>query len=176
MTRPIDVGDLVGAFFGTLFVVLNAGLLGAVGHTVAAVLALACAATVVAAFVRRRRAAGSSGMFPLTRSYRVILAVEVVALFGGTAVLGRIAPQLSVPWVVLVVGVHFLALARWWLVGARPFGVLGAVLTLIALVGGVVGVVGGPASAPVAAFVAGVGAGVVMLGGTTPRAVRALRI
>ena len=41
MTRPIDVGDLVGAFFGTLFVILNAGLLGAVGHTVAAVLALA---------------------------------------------------------------------------------------------------------------------------------------
>lgn len=173
--RPIDVGDLVGAFFGTLFVVLDAGLLGPVGHVVAALVALACAATVVAAFLRRRRTTDTAGMFPMTGSYRVIVAIEVVALFGGTAVLGRLAPQLSVPWVVLVVGVHFLALARWWLAGARPFAVLGAVLTAIALVGGVVGVLGGPGSAPLAAFVAGVGAGVVMLGGTTPRAVRSLR-
>ncbi|MDD7940388.1 hypothetical protein PHK61_18340 [Actinomycetospora lutea] len=175
MTRPLDVGDLVGAFFGTLFVVLNAGLLGPVWHLVAALVALACAAVVVAAFLRRRRGTGSGGMFPLTRSYRLIVAIEVVALFGGTAVLGRLAPQLLVPWVVLVVGVHFLALARWWHVGARPFAVLGAVLSVIALAGGVIGVLGGAASAPVAAFVAGVGAGVVMLGGTTPRAVRALR-
>ncbi|GAA4917952.1 hypothetical protein EV188_101631 [Actinomycetospora succinea] len=175
MDRPIDVGDLVGAGFGALFVVLNAGLLGAVGHVVAAVVAVACAATVVLAYVRRRRVTGDVGMFPMTRSYQLIVALEVVALFGGTAVLGRLAPQLSVPWVVLVVGVHFLALARWWLVGARPFLVLGAVLTVIAVVGGVVGVLGGPASAPLAAFVAGVGAGVVMLGGTTPRAVRSLR-
>lgn len=175
MTRPIDVGDLVGAVFGTLFVVLNAGLLGPVGHLVAALSALGCAATVVAAWVRRRRATGAPGAFPLTRSYRVIVAIEVVALFGGTTVLGRVAPQLSVPWVVLVVGVHFLALARWWRPGARPFLGLGAVLTLLALAGGTVGVLSGAASAPLAAFVAGVGAGVVMLGGTTPRAVRALR-
>jgi hypothetical protein len=171
--RPIDVGDLVGAFFGALFVVLNAGLLGTVGHLVAALLAVACGATVVVAYLRVRRATGEVGMFPLTRSYRLIVAIEVVALFGGALLLGRLAPQLSVPWVVLVVGVHFLALARWWLVGARPFLVLGSVLTVIALVGGAIGLLGG--TAPVTSFVAGVGAGVVMLGGTTPRAVRALQ-
>lgn len=177
MARPLDVGDLIGGFFGTLFVVLNAGLLGPVGHLVAAVAALACAATIVAAFVRTRRRAGGPGgvgAFPLTRSYGLIVALEVVALFAGATLLGRLAPQLSVPWVVLVVGVHFVALARWWAAQARPFAVLGAVLTVLALAGGVVGVLGGPASAPVAAFVAGVGAGAVMLGGTTPRAVRAL--
>ncbi|GAA4787276.1 hypothetical protein GCM10023200_21820 [Actinomycetospora chlora] len=171
----MDVGDLVGAFFGTLFVVLNAGLLGPVGHVVAALVALACGVTVVVAYRRARRGTGDAGMFPLTRSYRLIVTVEVVALFGGAILLGRLAPQFSVPWVVLVVGVHFLALARWWLVGARPFLVLGAVLTVVALARAAVAAVGGPASAPTAAFVAGVGAGVVMLGGTTPRAIRSLR-
>jgi hypothetical protein len=74
-----------------------------------------------------------------------------------------------------VVGVHFLALARWWLVGARPFIALGVVMTVLALAAAVIGVVGGPASAPVTAFVAGVGSGLVMLGGTTTRAVRSLQ-
>ncbi|PVZ14611.1 hypothetical protein [Actinomycetospora cinnamomea] len=75
----------------------------------------------------------------------------------------------------LVVGVHFLAFARWWPMSGRPFALLAAVLVPLALAGGAVGIVGGAGSAPLAAFVAGVGAGAVMLGGTTAGAVRALR-
>lgn len=173
--RTLDVGDLIGAVAGTLFVVLNAGLLGATGHLVVSVLAVAAAVVIVVAWARGRRGTGSAGGMPMTRSYRVIVTVEVVALVVGVAVLGRTAPQLTVPWVVLVVGAHFLAFARWWPVAPRVFAVLGAAMVVLAVAGGVVGIVGGMGSQPVAAFVAGFGSGLVMLVPTTIGAVRSLR-
>ncbi|MCD2187389.1 hypothetical protein [Actinomycetospora soli] len=169
------VGQLIGAFFGALFVVLNGGLLGSVGHLVAAVLAVAAVVLVVLAYLRGRRATGSAGTFEMTRSYRIVVGVEIVALFGGLAVLGRVAPQLNVPWIVLVVGLHFLAFARWWPDGAGIFRVLGAVMVVLAVAGGVVGVLGGPESAPVAHFVSGFLTGVVMLLWLAVPAVRRLR-
>ncbi|MDL5158282.1 hypothetical protein [Actinomycetospora termitidis] len=180
------VEHLVGTFFAVLFVVLNAGLLGTVGHVVAVVLALVAAAVVVLAYLRSRAARGSAGMFAMTRAYRVIVTVEVVALVVGIVVCGRLAPQLTVPWIVLVVGVHFLAFARWWpdgteaaarggRDGARAFLVIGGVMTVLAVAGGVVGILGGPASQPVAAFVAGFLTGVVMLVGLVVPAVGRLR-
>lgn len=171
----LGVGHLVGAFFGALFVVLNAGLLGTVGHVVAAVVAIAAVAVVILAYLRVRRSTGSTGMFEMTRSYRVVVGVEVVALVVGIAVLGRFAPQLNVPWIVLVVGLHFLAFARWWPDGAGVFAVLGAAMVVLALAGGVVGVLGGPDSAPVAQFVSGFLTGVGMLLGLAVPAVRRLR-
>ena len=173
--RTLDVGDLIGAVAGTLFVVLNAGLLGAAGHLAVSVLAVVAAVVIVVAWARSRRGTGSAGGMPMTRSYRVIVTAEVLALVVGVAVLGRTAPQLTVPWVVLVVGVHFLAFARWWPVAGRFFAVLGSAMVVLALAGGVVGILGGIDAQPVAAFVAGFGSGVVMLVPTTAGAVRALR-
>ncbi|MEJ2871358.1 hypothetical protein WCD74_26610 [Actinomycetospora sp. OC33-EN08] len=179
------VEHLVGTFFGVLFVVLNAGLLGTVGHVVAAVLAVAAAALVVAAYLRSRAARGSAGMFEMTRAYRVIVTVEVVALVVGIVLCGRLAPQLTVSWIVLVVGLHFLAFARWWPEGtgaaarggrdgARAFVVIGGVMTVLAVAGGVVGILGGPPSQPVAAFVSGFVTGVLMLAGLAVPAARRL--
>lgn len=175
MAHGFGVGHLVGAFFGALFVVLNAGLLGTVGHVVAAVLAVAAVVVVVLAYLRARRSTGSAGMFEMTRSYRVIVGIEIVALVVGIAVLGRVAPQLNVPWIVLVVGLHFLAFARWWPDGGGPFRVLGAVMVVLAVAGAVVGILGGPGSAPVAQFVSGFLTGVVMLLGLAVPAAGRLR-
>ncbi len=168
------VGQLIGAFFGVLFVALNAGLLGTVLHVVVTVLALVAVGLVVAAYLRSRRDTGSAGTFEMTRSYRIVVGVEVVALVAGIVVLGRLAPQLTVPWVVLVVGVHFLAVARWWPEGGAPFLLLGVTMVGLGLAGGAVGLVGGLPSQPVAQFVSGFLTGLVMLGGLAVPAARRL--
>ncbi|WP_345391906.1 hypothetical protein [Nonomuraea salmonea] len=104
-------GLLVGAVFGAVFVLVNAG--GPLGGAVAGVLRVAAclgAAGVVAMWfmtVRGERRSGQPqgpGMYG--RGYLLIVLAEVVLLFGGLRVLAALgAPeQANVAWVAFVVG------------------------------------------------------------------------
>ncbi|WP_026313633.1 hypothetical protein [Actinomadura flavalba] len=134
-------GVLVGAVFGFVFVLLNTGAPLAARAGVAARCGAGLALAVVAvAWVRAARSArtsdGGSARGPMFgRGYLVVVGVEVVALFGGLAVLRTAgAPEeCGVAWVAVVVGAHFLVLARVW----REASVLvpGAALTVLGVLG-----------------------------------------
>ncbi|GAY11074.1 monooxygenase [Pseudonocardia sp. N23] len=99
-----------------------------------------------------------------TRGYWVVVAVEVVALFGGLNLINGVFGQggYGVAWVAFVVGVHFVGLGAVW--HAPPSHVLGAVLTGLGILGAVLGLVTG--SDAWIAGVAGVGSGAALLLGT----------
>jgi hypothetical protein len=130
-------GSTIAAVFGVIFVLLNTGALpSAVGWTLR-VLAVLAFAAILLAVLRRGRGTTPAGpeaadraVSPFGRSYWLITAAEVVALFGGvrllTGPLGH--PNGGVAWVSFVVGVHFFALAAVF--RAPYFTVLGAAVTL----------------------------------------------
>ncbi|WP_228010462.1 hypothetical protein [Nonomuraea phyllanthi] len=171
-------GLLIGAVFGAVFVIVNAqSPLPAVAVTVLRVAAVLAAAGVLAMWfttARRERSArtdGSAlagpapegprpGMFG--RGYLVVVAAEVILLFGGLRVLAmwERPVETNVAWVALVVGVHFVALAPIW--KDRSIAVPGVLLTLLGAAGLVL------ASTPAAGWVplvSGVLSGVVLLAG-----------
>ena len=74
-------------------------------------------------------------------SYRRIAIAEVVALFGGAALLGATGRhEYVIAWFATVVGVHFLAFGRLFFAG---FYWLGTALIAAGLAGTVVGLAGG---------------------------------
>lgn len=131
---PDRVFACVGIGFGLLFVLLNAGDLPG-GWTVVALVAAAGLALVATWFGVVRHPPGrtrwdASG----ARGYWTAVLAELVAIPVGAAVLGGPLdhPELTVLWVVFVVGAHFLP--------ARAFGrgawtALGLSLMLLALLG-----------------------------------------
>ena len=155
--------SVIGVVFGLVFVLANRAPLGEPGASVALVVGVLLAAAdlaLLAVYARGPRApAGAPSLARDDRRYLVIVAAEVVALFGGllviNAVLGR--GELAVAWVALVVGVHFLALGAG---RALPIVVLGAVLTVLGLLGGLLGLTTGSAAA--VAGVAGIGSAVTL--------------
>lgn len=134
MLPPEKLGSLIGAAFGLVFVLANTGSLPGPVAGVLRVLAVAAAVAVIV-LVRRPSPAlqGAGGGFG--RGYWLVVGAEVVALFGGLAVLnGPLqAPQAAVAWVALVVGLHFTALAVVWREPA--FFVLGAAMAACGAVG-----------------------------------------
>ncbi|MFD0883581.1 hypothetical protein ACFQ08_03270 [Streptosporangium algeriense] len=166
-------GLLVGAVFGAVFVFVNArSPLDDVVVTVLRVLAsLAVAAMLALWFVAVRRPAeeGSpgetgedrrGGMFG--RGYLIVVAVEVLLLFGGLRVLAAldVPAEVNVAWVAIVVGVHFVALAPVW--KDRVIAVPGAALTLLGIAGFLMAWAGSLLWVPV---VSGVASGAVLLTG-----------
>lgn len=154
-------GALIGAVGGVLFVVLNAGALGSPTNLALRVLGVAAFAFVLWWSVLRRSAAGP-GPRPAPaalRTYLLCVAGEVVAIPLGAQVLVRAVghPELVLPWVVLVVGVHFLPFARTFRVPL--FAALAWTLVALGLLGGVLAV----ALGPVLAAGTGVLAGFVLL-------------
>ncbi|MEV4803966.1 hypothetical protein AB0K18_28515 [Nonomuraea sp. NPDC049421] len=158
-------GLLVGAVFGAVFVLVNAG--GPLGGAVAGVLRVAAclaAAGVVAMWfmtVRGERRSGQPqgpGMYG--RGYLLIVLAEVVLLFGGLRVLAALgAPeQANVAWVAFVVGVHFVALAPVW--KDWTIAVPGALLALLGVAGFALAGTSALAWVPI---VSGVASGVVLL-------------
>jgi hypothetical protein len=88
--------------------------------------------------------AASRSMFS-SRSYRLIVAFEVVAIIGGNALLGAIGHSgYIIAWVATVVGIHFLAFARLFWGGFRW---LGAALITAGIAGAVVGFASGRSGA-----------------------------
>ena len=155
--------SIIGLVFGLVFVLANRPfppVWAAVALVVGLLLAALDVALLVAYARAPRRAPGGTPTVRFDGRYRVVVAVEVVALFGGLFVinglLGR--PDLGVSWVAIVVGVHFLGLG----VGqAGAIVVLGAALTALGVLGMLLGLLTGSAAA--VAAVAGVGSGIVLL-------------
>jgi hypothetical protein len=89
---------------------------------------------------RSIRKIGSGSMFS-SPSYRRIVVTEVVALFGGAALLGATGRhEYVIAWFATVVGVHFLAFDRLFFAG---FYWLGTALIAAGIAGTVVGLAGG---------------------------------
>lgn len=100
---------------------------------VAAVVSVAVALAAVVR-VRRTRASGSVMADAATRRrYGLVVGTEVVLILVGAFVLSRVnRPGQLAPWILLVVAVHFLPLARLFRV--RPLALCGTVLIVVALV------------------------------------------
>ena len=161
--RQQFLGALIGAAFGAVFVLVNSGppLPAALGWVLRALAVLALAAVVVLGL----RAGGRptlEGRPVFGPSYRVIVIGEVVLLVAGFFVLTLLeAPvEANVAWIATIVGLHFVALAWAW--KTRSILVVGAVLTVL----GVVGLALLGSAAEWVPFVSGVLSGVTLLGGS----------
>ena len=176
MPRDATAG-LAGAIFGLVFVLVNAGDLPSPSDVVVRVIGVV--AFVAVALLLR---AGVGTPLPdagprALRIYAAAVVAELVALFGGTLLLRDTGhEELGLPWVVIVVGVHFVPLG--WAFGARFFHVLAGILVVLGVTGGVLALAG---AAPAAvSFVSGVGAGATLLafaalpslGASRPRGLR----
>jgi hypothetical protein len=162
--RQQFLGALIGAAFGTVFVIVNSGgpLPAAAGWVLRALAVLALVAVVVLGL----RAGGRPTLEDrpmFGSSYRVVVTGELVLLVAGFFVLSLLgAPvQANVAWIATVVGLHFVALASAW--KARSILVVGVVLTVLGVAG--LALLGSPAL-PWVPFVSGVLSGVTLLGGS----------
>jgi hypothetical protein len=93
--------------------------------------------------------------------YRLVVAGEVVAIVAGAAIVrGPLGlPEAVVAWVSVVVGVHFLALARIWRLSL--FAALGTAIALCGAAG--IAAAAGGASEPLVATLGGVLPGLLLL-------------
>lgn len=129
---PEKIGSIIGAVFGLVFVFVNSDTFSTtltIGVRVVAVVALVAVLLAVWRVPPAPAPEGVRGGFG--RGYWVVVAIEVVAIFGGLAIInGPLdAPQAAVAWISTVVGVHFVALALVWKL--RFFAGLGAALTVL---------------------------------------------
>ena len=94
---------------------------------------------------RRAGTGGWSGSTFSTRGYRLVVALEVIALVLGGALLGATGhSEYTIAWFAGVVGVHFLAFGRLFWTG---FFWLGAALLAAGAAGAIVGLAGGGSDA-----------------------------
>ncbi|MGC4940429.1 hypothetical protein [Kribbella sp. DT2] len=160
---PAQPGHVVGASFGLVFILVNSAKLGSPGRAIVSAVAVAAALLVLVSFVQVLRAGGPRKPAKQSaRGYFVIVAVEVVLLFGGLAVLNQIEQTAAVAWIALVVGLHFVAFAYWWIRGNREMLAIGVLMTVLGVAGLVIAF--GQQDRPLVGLVAGVGSGVVLLG------------
>ena len=163
------VGSFVAAVFGLVYVWVNsAPLTPQVAWPLRALALAVFVAIMVALFTRLKHPAPADEDDPeddptvYTRSFWLITAGEVIALFGGLALVDRVwhHPEAGVAWVSVVVGAHFLPLGTLF---RQPFFyVLGVAIAACGLTGLVLAVVGAPAAA--IATVGGVVPGALLLG------------
>lgn len=156
---------LIGAVFGLVYVVVNAGAVPGAASVVLRVLAIAALVGVLMALQRtgatRPGDGVGSGRAAFGRGYWTVLAAEVVTAVAGNVVVTRILPGTRAPlaWVTFIVGVHFFGLAAVWRLGF--FRRLGAVLAVLGAAGLVLAATG--ARDATVAVVAGVAPGLVLL-------------
>lgn len=141
------LGSLIGAIAGAAFIFINSGETDAAGP----VRIIGLISFVAALQWGVLRAPDSPTPEPppgARRTYFLSVAAEIIAIPIGAAIINRVfeRPELTVLWVVAVVGMHFLPFAEAF--GEPVFRLLGAALVLIAATGAIVGVTTGSASAP----------------------------
>ncbi len=174
--RGTYVGHVIAASFGSVFVWVNSGSLSPAWRLTAIILAVAAFLVVAAAFLRTLR--NWNDVAPETKSTRfskpfwLIVTAEVVVLFGGREIVNQIEPSAILGWIALVVGLHFIALAVWWMRGQIAILSSGVALTLLGIAGLVIGFITHQAEA--VALLSGVGSGVVLLGTGLIAAIRTL--
>ncbi len=151
---------IIGGTGGLVFVLVNAAALGTpAGPVVQGIGVAAFVGLLVALY--RNRSTGAGGPPPqFTRGYWIIVLLEVVAIFAGSQVMNALGlPPL--PWVTIVVGLHFVPLGRMW---KAPTLLWAGVVIAACGAAGLVAAVAG-ASAAVIALLAGVLPGAFMLAG-----------
>ena len=170
--RPADgaeIGALIGAGFGLLFLIINTGQFSTLGRTLVITVGVLAFAGIAIFAIRGLMQSGRAGRGesgkgsrrepPLGRAYWIIVLIEAVLLFAGTRLLAGLGhPELGVAWVAVVVGTHFYALGRVF--GLDRFHVLATVVTLCGIGGFIAFFAAAPAFIPV---VSGVIAGFVLL-------------
>ncbi|MFB9908785.1 hypothetical protein [Allokutzneria oryzae] len=174
--RQQAIGNLIGATGGTAFVLANANeplntTLGAV-LKVLAVLALAALVAITIRLGKKPAAQGDGTAGGFTKGYWLVVAGEVVALFGGFQVLRALdAPvQANVAWIAVVVGIHFIAFVMVW--KTWTIAIPGVVMTAL----GAIGLAMTPTSALAwVPIVSGMLSGVTLLACSLFFTVRALR-
>jgi len=163
MTRD-QVGRLIGASFGFVFIQANAGSLP---MAVAAPLRTLAIAAFIGLVVFGRRGGGreaGGGATPSTgfgRRYWYVVAAEVLGVAVGLLVITRVlhTPRATVAWIAFVVGVHFFGLAVAW---RKPLlRVLGASMATCGAAGLALAAYG--ASSAVIGVVSGIAPGALLL-------------
>lgn len=165
-SRPVGlvIGSLVAITFGLVFVEVNSGELPGgwplgirIGGAVVAV------GLLVALGLTARRASAVPATdhkgFVDQRYWRIV-GFEGIALLAGLVVINGVLgqPKVAVAWIAVVVGVHFVGLAKLW--DMNLYLVLGMVMTVLGLAGFVLGAAG--ASAGSIGLVSGVLSGVAL--------------
>lgn len=91
--------------------------------------------------VRHRNASSRMGASSARRTYNITVGIEAVACLAGALVLSRSGrvPYIA-PWILLVVGVHFLPLAK--LMRITPLAVTGVLVSVVAVLAFVLGTAG----------------------------------
>ena len=157
-------GSLIATSFGLVFVIVNSGALAApwpvVLRTAGVIIAIALVAVTFRVARVEPQPAAPGGYGIVSRGYVVVVVVEAVALFGGLLLLARLfhRPDIGIAWVAVVVGVHFVALARLWRM--PMYTVLGAVMTALGLAGFLLAA--SDAGSAAVGLVSGVGCGVAL--------------
>ncbi|MDQ3158097.1 MAG: hypothetical protein M3Q98_15495 [Actinomycetota bacterium] len=167
---------MIGGSFGMAFIIANSMPMPTGIRVVFVAAAVAVMALTLIAFGR----AASDGSLAqpdrtgerFDRQYWIILAIEVVALFGGMAVLNQWQPTAIVGWIAFVVGLHFFWLARLWSSGAREISLVAIGLTVLGAAGLTIAFTTGSLDA--VALISGVGSGVVLLASSLTGAVNSL--
>lgn len=160
-----QIGRLIGAMFGLVFVLVNAGALPLAVSIPLRVLAIAA---FIGLFIALRRvgvpqaAAGRTAPRTFGRGYRLVVATEVVAGLVGILVINGLlhAPHATVAWIALVVGLHFFGLAAVWRVASLRW--LAAAMSACGAGGLILAACG--SSLAVIAAVAGLAPGALLLG------------
>ena len=157
----VRLASLIGAIAGTIFILVNAGGTG----DAAAPIRIAGVALFVAAVWWGVVRAPSGPLPPAPtpqswRVYRISVLAELIAIPVGANIINRMfdRSELTVLWVVAVVGFHFLPFAKAF--GAPVYRWLGVAMILLAAVGTLITLAFDMSAAP--AWFA-VGAGVALL-------------
>ena len=160
LARPL-FGSMIGVVFGVVFFVANAGAFGTPGALIVRVAGIVIGVALLIRIIQlRRRVTVTPDTLGFGRGYWYVVLGEVVLLFAGVLVINRVLhhPEASVAWVAVVVGVHFVVLARVW--REALFTVLGVVMTVLGVLGIVLAVT--TDSALAVAAVAGLGSGLAL--------------
>ncbi len=129
------IGSSIGAAFGVVFVIANAGALGRPTEVALRLLALGAFMACLVCVVRSSRVAVAGEPLHFGPEYWAVVAGEVAFLLAGRYILNGPLdrPEAALPWLTLVVGVHFFPLAV--VRHARIDHLLGIMLTGCGLAG-----------------------------------------
>lgn len=158
----IVVAVLIGAVMGLVYLVVNASTLPQPASAAVRVFGLVAFAGVLVAVRALPRSERDPSRGGFTAGYWVTVAAEVVLGLGGVVILTQVvhAPDATLPWITLVVGVHFFGLGLVWRAGTQHGVAAG--LTACGAAGLVAVAVG--ASTATVGLISGVLPGLVLLG------------